>query len=78
MYDARVAEEQLASERANQEVRAYVENLIKPTASKEQEVSPQDGGGNTPPDQDQLRDGTKEGQPEDHTTTAGGTTETAA
>ncbi|HEY2391883.1 MAG TPA: hypothetical protein VGK22_11980 [Candidatus Angelobacter sp.] len=51
MYKARVAREKRASEKANKEVIAYVENFIKRAPAEEQEVSPNDSGGNTPTDE---------------------------
>ena len=65
MYQATRSREKRASSKANREVNKYVENLIRAATAQEQEVKPKDGAGNPPSDdKENVRDGAKEGQPE--------------
>lgn len=64
MYQATRSRERKASVKANTEVNTYVQNLIGAATAQSQEVKPKDSGGNPPADQENVRDGTQEGQPE--------------
>lgn len=65
IYQGIRQEEKQILSRANIEVSQYVEEIVRASTAKEQTSLPEDSGGDTPPDQKQLRDGSEEGEPED-------------
>jgi hypothetical protein len=76
MYKRTKAANQKAIEKSNEEVRQYVQNLVGTTSP--QEVKPEDGGGGaTPANPKELRDGAKESEQKGHTT-GGKATETGS
>jgi hypothetical protein len=58
-------EEQRIIQQANLEAIQYVEEMSRAATAKEQTALPEDGGGDTPPDQTQLPSGSEEEESED-------------
>lgn len=65
IYQKVRAEEQRVLAEANEEVEKYVEEIARATTVKEQATLPEDGGGDSSFDQNQLRDGSEESEPQD-------------